>query len=366
MAFHGDLSSYPLPELLHWLDTSRKTGSLQLSGDAGERKLFLLGGQLVAVASPGLWERIARTLEVGRVASGQKVHAELSRLRRPMAAELSDRTKEAELSMATELACEELYGAVADLTQAARGRFHWTEDPDRTDDEWVPVELGVRHLMFESLRWVDEQPEVERALPLDSMTVRARAKPSPDLPLVWRVILGAAQPEQNLGRLRLALGLPRSSLTRRLFDLLRAKKVEIDGAPQLEEDPIAEMLEKGAVLVRERQFEAAGLVFNALLASDPGDRRVREFARMVEREHVASLYLELQPIAVPVLCEDPEAMARLRPDERHVAALANGKWDVATIVLASHNRELETLKALSKLQRMGLVQLVDPSAAGGH
>jgi hypothetical protein len=151
----------------------------------------------------------------------------------------------------------------------------------------------------------------------------------------------------------------RSSATRRVYDLLRQKKVEVEGAPQLESDPIAEMLEKGALLVRERQFEAAGLVFSSLLASDPADRRVREFAVMVEREHVAALYKELPPLLVAELIKDPQALSRLRPEERHVASLVNGNWDVSTVVLASQNRELETLKALSKLNRMGLLREAD-------
>ncbi len=52
MAFHGDFSSYPLPELLQWLDGARKTGALQLSWEGGERKLFILSGQVVATAAP--------------------------------------------------------------------------------------------------------------------------------------------------------------------------------------------------------------------------------------------------------------------------------------------------------------------------
>jgi hypothetical protein len=119
---------------------------------------------------------------------------------------------------------------------------------------------------------------------------------------------------------------------------------------------VAEMLEKGSLLVRERQFDAAGLIFSALLESDPADRRVREFARMVEREHVASLYQDLPPVFIPDLIEDPELLAMLRPEERHVASLVNGSWDVATIVLASQSRELETLKSLAKLSRMGMLR----------
>jgi hypothetical protein len=357
MAFHGDLSSYPLPDLLQFLDASRKTGTLQLQWEAGERKLFLVAGHVSATASPGLWERIARMLSLSRLASGEAVLAACAAMARSGGApEEAFRSRGVDLGMATALARDELYGAVADLVMAQGGRFHWSEDPDRSGDEWVPLDSGLRELLFETLRWVDEQPEVERALPRDSMTVRTLVKPSPEQAVLHRVILTLCEGGSNLGRLRLAMGASRSSTTRRILDLLRVRWVQVDGAPDMEADPIMEMLEKGSVLVRERQFDAAGLVFSALLASDPADRRVREFARMVEREHVAALYRELPPIFVPDLADEPETLSLLRPEERHVAGLVNGKWDVSTIVLASQWRELDTLKCLSKLRRLGLLR----------
>lgn len=356
MAIHGDLFSFPLPELLQWLESSRKTGALQLSWDAGERKLYLLTGQVVATAAVGLWERMARMLSISRLAKGETVMEALREMRRTGNVEQAFAARKLELSQCVQLAREELYGAVADLTLAQNGHFHWSEDPDRGDEEWTPTDLSLRELLFESLRWVDEQPDVDKALPLDSMTVRALVKPSADQPLLHRVILTMCEAGQNLGRLRLALGVSRSSATRRVYDLLRLKWAQVEGAPDIEIDPVAEMLEKGSILVRERQFEAAGLVFSALLASDPADRRVREFARMVEREHVASLYRELSPLYVPELVNDPESLSLLRSEERHVAALVNGSWDISTLVLASQVRELETLKCLNKLNRMGLLR----------
>ena len=47
----------------------------------------------------------------------------------------------------------------------------------------------------------------------------------------------------------------RDQASKFMFDLLRLKLVEVDGAPQVEADPVAEMLEKGAVLVREGQYD---------------------------------------------------------------------------------------------------------------
>lgn len=361
MAFHGDLSSYPLPELLQWLDSSRKTGALQLVWEGGERKLFVLAGQVVATASRGLWERLSRALHQGNLVDGQALMAALresDRLEGP--ADLGPEVR----GWVRELAAIELFSALADLTHAAGGRFHWSEDPDRGGDEWVALEVPLRHALFESLRYLDEQPDVDRVLAVDTLMVEARAPAQAGLPVLQRVLLTltATPPGVNLGKLRLLLGLHRSVVVRAVYELLRARRASVDGVGPLLEDPVADMLESGAVLLRERQFEAAGLVFAALLQSDPADRRVREFARMVEREHAASLYRELPPTAVLRAGSDPAALARLRPEERQLAALVNGKWDVSTLVLASPLRELDTLQALHKLRRLDLVEPLEDEA----
>ncbi|HYO54321.1 DUF4388 domain-containing protein, partial [Archangium sp.] len=346
MALHGDFSSFPLPELLQWLDSSRKTGTLQLlSWEGGERKLFLLSGQVLAVANEGLWGRVARVLSLAKLADGAQVLAALKALP-PGGEDLESlfRSHKVELKVVRELVREEMFGSMVDQTRGGHGAFHWTEDLDRSGEEWAPCEMSLRELLFESLRWVDEQPDVDRVLPGDALTVRSRVQPSPRQPLMHRILLTMCAGGQNLGRLRLSLGLSRSSTTRRIFELLRAKQVEVEGAPEVVVDPVTDMLEKGAVLLREGQYDAAELVCASLLASDPTDRRVREFARMVQSEHVASLYAELPPLVVPVLRSDPEAQTLLKPEERQVAGLVNGSWDVSTLVLASPARELETLK----------------------
>jgi hypothetical protein len=358
MALHGDFFSYPLPELLQWLDGSRKTGTLQLSGEAGERRLFLLSGHVVATAGDGLRGRVARVLELGRLVAGAQVMTALRAM--PSGGEDLEATFQAhkvDVRLVRALAREELYGAMVDLTRSGGGTFHWTEDVDRGGEEWVPLEMSLRELLFESLRWVDEQPDVERALPADTLTVRSRVQPGPRMPLMHRILLTLCASGQNLGRLRLSLGISRASISRRVFELLKAKQVEVDGAQQVVVDPITDMLEKGAVLVQEGQYDAAEMVAGSLLASDPTDRRVREFARMVLSEHVAALYAELPPLAVPMLLPEPGELSLLKPEERQVAAQINGHWDVSTLVLASPLRELDTLKTLAKLTRMGLLQL---------
>jgi hypothetical protein len=358
MAFHGDLASFPLPELLQWLDSSRKTGSLTLLWEGTERRLFLLAGQVAGMSAHGLRERVVRLLELGGIAPAGRT---LSALR---AAATGEEVGPAFASHGLqpgpvmELAREALLGAVVDLTEAGNGTFHWTEDVDRSGDEWIPAAVGLRELLFESLRWLDEAPDVARTLAGEHLDVRARTVPGPHLSALQRVLLSACAGGVRLGRLQLTMATSRAATLRHVYDLLRLKLVEVEGAATPEVDPVMDMLEKGAVLIRERQFDAAALVASTLRSSDPVDRRVREFSRMVELEHVGALYGELPPLQALVALQVPsEALAHLRSEERQLLGLVNGTWDVSTLVLASPLPELETLKVLARLVRQGIIAL---------
>jgi hypothetical protein len=355
MAIHGDFYSFPLPELLQWLDGSRKSGVLQMTWEAGDRKIFVLQGQLFATSGTGVWERIARILAVSRIAQGEKVMEAFAEMRETGDAKVAFSSRGMLPTLPGSLAREELYGAITDLIRSGSGQFHWSEDEDKSGEEWVPVDTSLRGLLFEALRWLDEQNEVDKALPSEATVVQSAANPSNAMPLIHRVLLTLCTRGQSLGKLRMAMALPRSTVHRRVYDLFRLKMMTIEGAPELAPDPIGEMLQKGTVLIEQQQYDAAELICSSILASDPTDTRVREFARMVESEHVAALYRELPPMAVLELIADPRVLSQLRPAERQVASLLNGSWDVSTVVLASQGRELETLKTLKKLTRMGVV-----------
>ncbi len=349
MAFHGDCSSYPVPDLLQWLDGSRKTGALTLTWDAGQRKLFLLGGQVVATAAAGLWERLARVMEQGDEAPGERV---MSLLRTGQAAEAA-----VDIGV-RQLAENDLLASLTVLIAAQSGRFHWTEDSDRGGDEWVSLDLSLSHTLFECLRMVDEANDVERVLPNDHLVLQPFPGRAPAHAL-HRIVLHLAfrEPGLTLSRLWLSLGLPRGVALRAVFELVRAGRLKVEGGGAFEPDPIADMLEKGAILLRERQFDAAGLVFTTLMQRDPADRRVREFARLAEREHIAALYRELPPVTTFEVVHAPATLSALRPEERNLISQLQSGWDVSSVVLASPQRELDALKAMTRLVRMGVLRL---------
>lgn len=332
---------------MQWLDASRKNGALSLSWHTNQRRVFLHGGQIIATSAPGLWERLARVMDLGGHVSGE-VALQALRTATPLGTQA--------LASLRQIAEEDLVGTLVDLVPAS-GRFHWTEDSDRGEDEWVALELPLRSVLFETLRRMDEQPDVSRALPHEQLVLRAApgARSLSGLQQSIERIVSQAD-DVTLSRVRLALGLSRSVVTRAVFDMLRAGRATVVGAAAIEADPIADMLEKGAVLVRERQFDAAALIFASLLQSDPGDRRVREFARMVEREHVAAIYREVPPVTRFEVTKDSSVLSRLRGEDRTLLKWFETGADVSAVVLASSQRELETLKAVLRLIRTGAVE----------
>jgi hypothetical protein len=131
-------------------------------------------------------------------------------------------------------------------------------------------------------------------------------------------------------------------------------------------DPVAVLIRQAQVLVRERQFDEAALVFESILAADPPHQRVRTLLAELEKEQVAALYEELSPFAVPMHKAATPPQAKPGPAEREVLGRINDRWDVASLTLASPLREVQTLKALRKLVRMGCVELRPMAAPTGR
>jgi hypothetical protein len=332
----ADLATFPLADLLQWLDQSRRSGVLEVEASGGPPFWIEIHDRhVVASARP----------TVDRAGLGT-----LARWQPPEPHEA--------------LWPEACADRIVDLfLPDAQGRFTFG-DGAAGFEGGVPLALGLGQVTLEGLRRLDEWPQLERRHPSDAALLApddpgaGRAPARPRTPM-QRALVEAARQRLSLGEARLALGLSRPAMLRRTEGLRELGLVQVDGvAPHA--DPVARLVDQAQALVAERQFDEAAIVFRSLLAADPSDRRVRALLREAEREQLAALYEELSPVAVPVLAAgaaDSPAGRRLNAADQEVASRVNGRWDVASIALASPLREVETLKALRKLVRLGLVAL---------
>jgi hypothetical protein len=330
----GDLATYPLADLFQWLDQSRRTGVVEVdTADGAPFWIELRDRRIVASARPP-----GEPAGLGTLAGWRPSDA---------------------IEALWPEACAD---RIVDLFLApGHGRFMLAADASGFDDG-VPLDLSLAHMTLEGLRRLDEWTELDRRYPSESALLCADGAGRPRTP-GQRALLEAARRRVSLAEARLALSLSRPAVLRRVEALRELGLAHVEGVAE-HADPVARLVDQAQALVVERQFDEAAIVFKSLLAADPADRRVRNLLREAEREHVAALYEELSPVAVPILVGGPawlesRAGRRLGFTDREIAGRVNGRWDVASIALACPLREVETLRSLRKLVRLGLVELVE-------
>ncbi len=332
----GELATFPLPDLFQWIDNSRRSGVVEI--DQGEGEPFWMqvrDRRIVAAARPP-----PQPAGLGSLA-GWSVPE------RPDA-----------------LWPEACADRIIDLfLSPGQGRFTLADDASSFEDG-VPLDLGVGQMTLEGLRRLDEWTVLDRRYPSESALLCADDGAGRPRTPGLRAVLEAARRRVSVAEARLGLALSRPALLRRIEALRELGLAHVEGVAA-QADPVSSLIDKAQALVAERQFDEASIVFKSLLAADPSDRRVRNLLLEAEREQVAALYEELSPVAVPGLLGGPASLEspagrRLAAIDKEVAGRINGSWDVASIALACPLREVETLKSIRKLVRLGLVDLAAP------
>lgn len=325
----GDLATMSLADLLQWADAISATGVLTL--ERGPLRV---------------WCRVERR-HVVRVQA-----PEVRPVSQPGIAVAAEGIAPLDLTV---LALEQLYDQFLDVGD----RF--TFDPDVPDpDEGLPLRVPLQKLVMEGLRLLDEWPRLRATFPADQARLkRTSGEPPSELPLtaVLRAVLSCAERELTLSQARMLLGVSRPALLRAVEELQTASLIEVTPAPN-GIDLMTQLVDQGAALIRARQFDEAQHVLRALLLTDPTAARVKQLLREAELMHVQALRVEL-PLDALVLEGHPiePSAPPLPSDEREVMSHVNDRRDVATLVTVSRLRELETLKALRRLWRQGLLQL---------
>jgi hypothetical protein len=327
----GDLSTMSLADVLQWADGSRASGLLTIHRPAGP-----------------IWLQIAdRQVTECAPAASRGVAAEY------LAITSGDEPCFDEQARAIEMLYDQLLDAEDRFVFAPRAH---------SPQPGVVIDMTIQELVMTGMQYVDEWPFVRDLYPNGNVRMRRVDAPEPpSLAAAQAALLRLAALEPTLDELRLHVGLSLPALLRHVDLLRRLGCVAVGGAPP-EIDSNEQLMRNALLLVRERQFDEASHVLATLLASAPGSPRVRELLRGVERRHIEHLHVSLPSRAVVRKRPRIDRVQRwLTRTDREVVERINDQWDVGAIVLSCTMREVETLKSLSKLQRLEAIELVLPS-----
>lgn len=323
----GDFSTMPLSDLLQWVDASRKSVVLEVDRPGGFRAWITAVDRAVVSASrPPKHGRLALDESGGRPGPGLRA-----------------------------LAIESLL----DLFFDRDGSFVLRQGAT-PPEPGVAIDVPIGFVVMEGLRLLDEWPRIEAAFADDGARLRrtgSAAADAAELSFVQRLLLEEAGRTPSLGELRLQLGLSRAALLRRIDELRSIGLVEVEGATPAARDPSSLLVEQALVLLRERQFAEATHVLRTLLSSSPGDRRLRRLLDDAEKRHLESCYERVAPTDLVRLASGPPRAGIALGEQALVDALAHKPRSVAGLVLVSPLRELETLEALLRLWKKGIVEV---------
>lgn len=158
-AFTGDLQLLAVPDLLDFLKTSRRTGTLVITSDEGVGAIHLRGGMITGAASPSCRHLGEILKEMGSAseetmasaADLQKAQFPDSLLGTVLVREGAVGEGDVKKALATQV-----ISVIIEMLDWASGRFAFEpEKPDMSDDE-VSIELDTQGVLLDALREYDE------------------------------------------------------------------------------------------------------------------------------------------------------------------------------------------------------------------
>lgn len=422
MALQGNLSTMPLPDLLQWLGSAGKTGTLVLERHKSKKSIVVRDGRIVACASDEPSDMLGHFL----VSRGRLSEADL---RRALSRQGDEKRHLGRILVSMGVITEdELTRTLeAKTEETIFGLFEWPDATFRYADGEVgetpfPVEMRVEDILLRGAQRYDEVMRIRAVFDDPGIVLAGTGKVPP--PEVLRNRMAKRIFESIDGNKTVAeiLVLSHGSeylVTKFLFELHRAGIVEIvavrhetappvpveetvalaagSGAlppsvdlavadfeellgdvpavppgapppppvPEAPPDPaLGTDLEVARRLMARGDFDAALEILNANYKSHPGSDSLRRLLAEAEAAFIDKAYRYYLPATKTIVLTRPvEALTeeKLSPAEFFLLSRIDGTWDVRSIIQITPLREIEVLRALKRMRERGWVELKDPA-----
>lgn len=376
MAILGSLETMPLSDLLAWVKTTLRSGSLTVSRDGNEWELLLDRGRVTGYNGPELHDNLGHIVVTSGLLTEEDLRTAIQHQRAvggTLQRALLDHgflSKDQLQECLTELACESIYDLFLDLP----GEFVFADivrsDIDFGFDdviERLQLDLDINHLLMEGARRQDEWHQVRERFPNDDVAVHIKDECLPaieSLGVRERRILASISAGQSLSDICLELRAPIPAVLRVLAALERDGAVSITAAPPRKDgnksvNRVDQLLNQAEILRQARQFDEAVALLEVAVRLRPDVERSRQALKEALGEQLRELYLVLPPVKVPHIVASDERVSRLRlrPEERFLMDRLSAKMDVGSLIMVSSMSERETLKTLKRFLHGGIIQL---------
>ncbi len=417
MPLLGTLSTMPLPDLLQWLGSARRTGTLQVERNKVVKYILFREGRVVGCSSDDPPERLGQfLLSRGKISEDQ--------LRRAL--QLQETTPKHLGMILVQM------GALSeeDLTRHLTAKseetiysiFDWDEAVFRFEDgidevrHVLPVSLMVEDILLRGLKRYDEMRMIRGVFHDPELLLRQTPRmPPPEVfhNKMARRIYESIDGERTVAEILLLAHGSEYLVTKFLYELERNGFIAVAGkreeAPASASRPVAaapagppaagpvsgparpvpnprpvaagiaaaaapepvptpghdipSALGTARDLMKRGEFDGALQILDTLYKRHPQDESLRRLMTEAEAAFIEKAYRHYLPgDKIPVLTRPVESLESetLSPEEFYLLSRIDGTWDVKSIIQITPLRELKALRTLKAMRERGIIDLRDP------
>jgi hypothetical protein len=369
MSLAGNLRTMDLPEVLQWIASARKTGTLHLERRSIQKRIYFQGGAIYTSWSNDPRESMGQILVRERLVTEEQLFKAL--LRREQQGTMlgimlvEDGTvAEEDVRRIIRIKTEE---SIYDLFLWPEGRFEF-KDGETAGDDLIPIDLDVTSAIMEGVRRVDEWGRIRTVfVSSDISFALPRGMPAEVTDVVERRFLELAGAGLTLAALSLELRRSEFETAEMAFSLHGRGVLSVveprSAAVKADRDTVGTiqaLLADGGLRLTERRYELALQCYEEVLTLDRLNQHAKKgLVATIEARDRERTMKKVPLDKVPRLTMDMASLTRQNfdPQEGFVLSRVNGMWDVGSILKLCPMNESDVLLIFARLLERKVIDL---------
>jgi hypothetical protein len=381
MGVSGNLRTMLPGDLLQWLSLGQKAGTLVVSREVVEKKIFFREGRVISSASNDPREYLGQFLmshgflKEEELKKAMEVQQQSGILLGKILVTIGLIDEDDLMRLMRLKAEEEIY----DIFLWPEGEFHFI-DNELPQMEMVPLKIDVTGLIMEGTRRVDEWPRIRQLIANDAcipVVLKTPISPSEELDEAEKMIVRAIDGKRSIADIVLESRSSSFGVCSTVYTLVRegflrivdasaekAAKVQEEAAPFVvdfdELDEIHSMLTAAQNALKAKDFEKTQRLLKAAQNLDPNHPKVRSAIKGAEAVILAELRNEgISESKVPKIVKSLEEITKMNfsPNEGFILSRINGSWDIGSLIKISPIREPDAMLIFYRLWRDGIITM---------
>ncbi len=366
MSLRGDLRTMALPDVLQWVASGHKTGTLHVERRSVQKRIILREGNIYSSWSNDPRESLGQFLIRMRLVTEEQLFrallAQEERGRLLGSIMVADGILgEDDLRKALKAKAEE---TIFDLFLWPSGQFEFREG-EFPENIFITYESLVTPVILEGIRRVDEWQRIRAVFPNMETTFKVNGPAPAGIGPVERQVLALAAAGKSLAEMSLELRRSDFETASLAYDLHGRGLLAVDQvrAEAQATDPVGTiqaLLAMAYQRLQEKRYDAAMKAYEDVLALDRLNQNAKKglIATMEARQRERQVHAVPRE-RVPSLAVDLATLTKqnLDPHEGFVLSRVNGQWDVQSILKLCPMGEEEAMLIFGRLLERGLIKL---------